>query len=98
MYFSVDIQKSGNVISGYAPFYRLTLSNNYNNDIRFSTGMENFSENITTGMYYSDFSGLPDLRTGGYYETLSLIFTLCFIFLFALLFIMFRLPKHYRLR
>ena len=24
MYFSVDIQKSGNVISGYAPFYRLT--------------------------------------------------------------------------
>lgn len=97
MYFSVDIQKSGDVISGYAPFYRLTLSN-YNNDIRFSTGMENFSENVTTGMYYSDFSGLPDLRAGGYYEMLACIFTLCFIFLFGLLFLMFRLPKHFRSR
>ncbi len=94
LYYSDELSLSGSSVSGSAvSYYRLSTYNGYG----LSTGSANVNENITTGMYYSDFPGLPDLRGGGYYVQISLLFVLCFIFVFVLLNLLYKLPKRIRI-
>lgn len=94
LYMSADLAKSGDIVSGTAGYYRLNTYNGY----ALSTGVSDVYENVTQGMYYSDFEGCPSLLGGDYYVSLSVLFVLCVIFLFVLLNLLYRLPRHHRRR
>lgn len=93
LYYSKDIEIAGDMVNGSSiPYYRLYTYNGY----ELSQGVSNVNENITSGMYYSDFAGLPDLRGGDYYVQISAFFVLCFIIVFVLLNILYKLPQRIR--
>lgn len=89
LYYSESLEKNGLRISGDADYYRLDTRINY----AVSTGSATVSENIAFGMYYSDFDGCPSLMGGDYYVSLSLLYAVCTLLLFLLLFAMFRLTR-----
>lgn len=93
LYYSDSLEVSGAMVRGSAvDYYRLNTYNGY----VLSSGASNVNENITTGMYYSDLPGCPDLRGGDYYVQVSAVFVLCLIFVFMLLNLMYRLARCFR--
>lgn len=91
-YCSAGLSKSGNIVSGTAGYYRLNVYNGY----RLTSGVADVNEDITQGMYYSDFDGCPSLMGGEYYVQVTTLFLLCVIFVFVLLHVMYRFAKRFR--
>lgn len=94
LYSGGSLEKQGDIVSGTAGFYRLNVRDNF----RISSGVGDVYEDITTGMYYSDFAGCPSLMGGEYYIETAQLFLLCIIFIFGLLSIMYRFAKRFRIR
>lgn len=93
-YFSADLIKSGNIVTGTAGYYRLNVYNGY----QLSSGVGSVNEDVTQGMYYSDFDGCSSLLGGDYYAQVAVLFVLCILFVFGLLNVMYRLTSHFRRR
>lgn len=91
-YYSPDLEMEGSRVFGSADFYRLDTRGGY----VVSTGSGSVSEDVHSGMVYSDLPGCPDLRGGEYYVQVSAVFVLCLIFVFVLLNIVYKLPKRLR--
>lgn len=91
-YFSAGLSKDGDIVSGTAGYYRLNVYDGYH----LSSGVGDISEDVTQGMYYSDFDGCPSLLGGDYYVQVSLLFALCIFLVFGLLHVMYRLARHFR--
>lgn len=92
LYYSEDLEKEGSHVTGNADYYRLNTYDGYT----LSTGSSDVSEDIRSGMYYSDFDGCASLLGGDYYALLSVLYALCIIFIFALLNVMYRFCKRLR--
>lgn len=94
LYFGADLEKSSDIVSGRVGYYRLNTYNGYN----LTSGIEDVYENVTTGMYYSDFQGCPSLLGGDYYVQVALLFAVCIMFLWAVLHSMYKLARHFSSR
>lgn len=94
LYSGGSLEKQGNIVSGTAGFYRLNVRDNF----RITSGVGDVYEDITTGMYYSDFAGCPSLMGGEYYVSVSSVFALCIIFIWLLFNAMYRFARRFKYR
>lgn len=94
LYFGAGLVQEGNIVSGRVGYYRIYTNNNY----RVSSGIGDVYEDITTGMYYSDFDGCPSLMGGEYYVSVASVFALCIIFIWLLLNAIYRLARRFKYR
>lgn len=92
LYFGTDLAKDHDIVSGRVGYYRLNTYNGYT----LTSGIEDVSEDITTGMYYGSFSGTASLLGGDYYVQVALLFAVCVMFLWAFLSSMYKLARHFR--